>query len=132
MSAKPERLYHFTCQHSRRDIGTYGLLVPQIKHPMLGCNVTWLTSEAMPDRAATGLGNNTGLKCDRMEFRYVVTDLSRCRPWLGSVERAASPAHVVEDLESYGDPDHWWIASEPVQAKLDRSWVATDRRRFGK
>ena len=123
VAAKPQRLYHFCCQHSRRAIGTYGLLIPQIEHPLLGCRVVWLTTEAEPDRHATGLANETGLlHCDRMEYRYVVSDLERARTWLQSPERAAAPPQAVADLESYGDAQHWWIANEPIRAKLDKSW----------
>ena len=91
---------------------------------MLGCKVTWLTTKAAPDREATGLANNTGLApCDRMEFRYMVEDLTDCRPWLTSLERAESPKQAVEDLESFGDPEHWWIATKPIRARFDRSWL---------
>lgn len=116
-------LYHFTCAHGKRDIGTSNcLLIPQNRHPMLGCKVTWLTTESRADREATGLGQNTGLKCDRMQFRYVVRDPSECHPWLGSPERAAAPRQAVEDLESFGDPEHWWIAAGLIRARFDRSW----------
>src|SRR6266853_839433 len=99
-----EQLYHFTCRHSRSKIGTSNcLLVPQIAHPLLGCKVLWLTSEADPDRHATGLTSNYQ-KCDRMEFRYVVTEVAKCRPWLESSERQAAPSDAVADLESEGDP----------------------------
>lgn len=122
----PTRLYHFTCSHSKRAIGTSNcLLIPQIVHPLLGCKVLWLTTEATPDRYATGLGNNTGLvPCDRMEFRYVITDLSACRAWLESPERLQAPPQAVENLESYGDPEHWWITNRPIRAKFDRTWTA--------
>ena len=123
----PEVLYHFCCSHSKRQIGTSNcLLIPQGVHPLLGCKVLWLTTEAEPDRQATGLGNNTGLAgCDRMQFRYVVTDVSQCRPWLDSPERAYARPKVIEDLESYGDPEHWWIAGRPVRATFDRTWTGT-------
>ncbi len=125
---QPERLYHFTCAHSRQTIGTVDcLLIPQIPHPLLGCKVTWLTTEAEPDRHSTGLGNETGLnKCDRMEFRYVVTDLAKCRPWLGSPERAAAHPRAVAFLESEGDPEHWRIATKAVPAAFDRSWLVRE------
>lgn len=122
---QPQQLYHFCCAHSKQKIGTSNcLLIPQLKHPLLGCKVTWLTSEAVPDRQATGLGNNSGLlTCDRMEFRYVVTDLTHCHRWLGSSERAAAPAVMVLAAECYGDPEHWWISDQPVRARFDRTWM---------
>ena len=115
-------LYHFTCKHSKRQIGTSNcLLIPMIRHPLLGCKVTWLTTEAQPDPETTGLTRNH-IECDRMAFRYIVTDLTDCHPWLGSMERAASRQRAVEDLESYGDPEHWWITDKPIHARFDRSW----------
>ena len=125
----PERLYHFTCSHSKRKIGTSNcLLIPQITHPLLGIKVSWLTTEAEPDREKTGLGNNTGLvPSDRMEFRYVVTDMANCRPWLDSVEREQAPPRVVADVESVGDPEHWWITDRPIRAKFDRTWSSNGR-----
>jgi hypothetical protein len=124
MSTDVERLYHFTCAHSKRKIGTSNcLLIPQIRHPLLGCKVTWLTTEPDPDRYSTGLGNYTGLnKCDRMEFRYVVTDLSHCRRWLASLERQAAPNNIVSHIESDGDAEHWWITDRPLRAMFDRTW----------
>jgi hypothetical protein len=125
----PDVLYHFCCGHSKQAIGTSNcLLIPQIRHPLLGCKVTWLTTQAEPDRYATGLGNNTGLvPCDRMEFRYVVTDLSKCRPWLDSPERVRAPEAIVTDLEFFGDPEHWWIADCPIRARFDRTWKGTNQ-----
>jgi hypothetical protein len=122
MSSKPTALYHFTCRHSKSDIGTFNcLLIPQIRHPLLGCKVTWLTTEASPDRLAMGLTLDR-INCDRMEYRYVVTDLTQCRPWIGSPERDAAAPRTVADLESLGDVEHWWIADQPVRARFDRSW----------
>jgi len=122
MSDSPETLYHFTCRHSKSDIGTSNcLLRPMIRHPLLGCKVLWLTTEASPDRLSTGLTMDR-INCDRMEYRYVVTDLANCHPWLGSPERGAVSPKVLADIESLGDPDHWWITDRPVRAKFDRSW----------
>ena len=118
----PDALYHFTCKHSKAKIGTGNcLLIPQIRHPLLGCKVTWLTTEAIPDREATGLGSHHQ-RCERMEYRYVVDDLSDCRPWLGSAERQAASRQVVETLEEYGDVEHWWITDKPIRARFDRTW----------
>jgi hypothetical protein len=118
----PEALYHFTCRHSKSDIGTSNcLLRPMIRHPLLGCKVLWLTTEATPDRERTGLTMNM-VDCDRMKYRYVVTDLTGCRPWLGSPEREAASPRVIADVESFGDPEHWWITDRPIRARFDRSW----------
>jgi hypothetical protein len=57
-------------------------------------------------------------RCDRMAYRYIVSDIGRCTRWLDSPERAAAPSSSVADLEAFGDPEHWWIAAEPVKARL--------------
>ena len=115
MSAR--RLFHFTCEHGHRAIGARGELRPQVAHPMLGCAVVWLTDDPMPDREATGLTMRL-TRCDRMAYRYVVTDLRTCRPWRDSPERDGAPVWAVADLERFGDPEHWWIASDPTPARL--------------
>jgi hypothetical protein len=128
MSDKPEQLYHFTCAHGRRAIGTgpNALLVPHL-HPMLGKKVLWLTVEAAPDRSETGL-TATFISCDRMQHRYVVTKLENCRPWIGSPERDGLPPDVLHAFEIRDDgqharPDQWWISDVPVSARYDRSWT---------
>jgi hypothetical protein len=63
--------------------------------------------------------------CDRMQFRYVVNDLSHCRAWLAAPERELMRCSNFErllDFEEPGDPEHWWIASQPVRARFDRTW----------
>lgn len=104
------RLFHFTCPHGAEAIGARGLLVPQARHPFLGCSVIWLTTEGAPDPELTGLTRRL-TSCDRLAFRYVVTDLDACRPWLGSPERDAAPPAAVADLERYGAPGQWWVTS---------------------
>ena len=56
MVTKPEQLYHFTCDHGKRAIGTgpNALLLPHL-HPWLHKKLLWLTTEAVPDRVETGL-----------------------------------------------------------------------------
>lgn len=114
---KAAPLFHFTCRHGFTAIGSRGTLVPQIEHPTLGCKVTWLTTEASPDREATGLTSRF-TSCDRMAYRYIVSDRRDCVPWLTSAERADAPRAAVADLERYGDPEHWWITTAPVTARL--------------
>lgn len=111
------RLFHFTCDHGHDAIGKRGELRPMAEHPFLHVKVVWLTTESSPDPEQTGLTRRIA-KCDRMKYRYVVSDVRACRPWLDSPERAAAPPGAVADLESYGDPEHWWIASDPVPARL--------------
>jgi hypothetical protein len=102
------RLFHFTCQHGADALGGRGELRPMVRHQGLGIDVVWLTSEPWPDREATGLTSRL-TSCDRMAYRYVVTDVDRCRPWLDSPERATADPRVVADLERYGAPEQWWI-----------------------
>lgn len=116
-------LYHFTCAHARRDIGTGPrcLLVPH-PHPLLGCKVLWLTSLDAPDPDEVGL-TQSFIRCDRREFRYEVLDLAHCRTWYDSAERDAAPGDVRRALELYGRPDTWWISDVPVVARFDRTWT---------
>jgi len=123
----PDRLYHFTCAHGARRIGRHNcLIIPQIEHPLLHIKVSWFTELAEPDRTATGLTHNF-TRCDRMAFRYVVTDLSRCLPWPGSPERRHASRHgepgALADLESEGDPEHWWISGCAVAAQFDADYA---------
>lgn len=117
LTIRQPRLFHFTCEHGHRALGRRGELRPIVEHPFLHIKVVWLTSEGSPDRDATGLGMHL-TRCDRMQYRYVVTDLSTCRPWLTSPERDAAPPTAVADLEAFGDAEHWWITSEPTKARL--------------
>lgn len=60
----------------------------------------------------------TGCPCYQAGIADIVTDISQCRAWLGSPERDAAPSRHVRDLESFGDPEHWWITDAPVLARL--------------
>ena len=119
-------LYHFTCEHGHGALGEMGYLVPQIRHPQLGCLVTWLTTEREPNREASGLGMHV-TTCDRMAYRYLVCEPIKARPWIGSPERNAAPVPVLLDLERYGDPEHWWVTSRPTLAMIDVSVLADTR-----
>jgi hypothetical protein len=76
-----------------------------------------MTDQAKPDRERTGLGMHF-TKCDRMEFRYLVTPGGACVAWLASFARTQTPHSAIEDLETYGDPEHWWVAFTPVWGRL--------------
>lgn len=119
-------LYHFTCAHSRREIGTSNCLLLPHLHPWLGVKLVWLTDEALPDRSLTGL-TMKHQPCDRMEFRYTVIDLDNCRRWCESPERAALEHGRLDAFEHLEDGrmsscEHWWISDKPVRAKLDRTF----------
>lgn len=111
-------LWHFTCTHGRRALGKRGLLIAPIGNPLLdGARLIWLTTEAAPDRETTGLTSRT-TPCDRMAYRYRVLQPERCTPWLGSLYRAVAAPRVVEVLESFGDPEHWYVTAVPTLAEL--------------
>src|SRR5258708_6175756 len=118
--AMPDRLYHFTCRDGHKRIGRYNcVLMPQAT-----CwPYVWLTTEAVPDFEATGLGR-VQTTCDRTAYRYIVTDIGACRPWLGSPEREALGTGLLFVLEMPGVavPEQWWICPGPVRAAWDRSW----------
>ena len=111
------RLFHFTCDHGRAGIGVRGEIVPLIEHPILHCKVSWFTTLGRPDRESTGLSMHY-TACDRMAYRYIITETENCRPWIGSPERDAAKHQDIIDLELYGDPEHWYIADVPVKARL--------------
>jgi hypothetical protein len=127
----PDVLYHFTCRHGRKDIGSGSncLLLPHL-HPWIGQKLLWLTTEALPDRDRTGL-TMRHQPCDRMAFRYVVSDTHLCRLWLDSYERSrldADQLYAFEHNDERGvlaDAAHWWISSVPIRARLDRGWSLT-------
>lgn len=117
------RLWHFTCDHGHRAIGTRGLLKPNphVLMPVLGA-VVWLTQDGRPDRDDVGLTSTT-LKCDRMAYRYRVAgipmtgrDVGAVLPW-ATVRDRVDPI-VAADLERYADPSTWWLATVPVEAVL--------------
>ena len=116
LDSQPD-LWHFTCEHGRRALGKRGLLIAPVRHPLLGVKVIWLTTEAQPDRERTGL-TMAYTRCDRMAYRYRVLQPDRCTPWLGSIFRAVAPLAALVDLESFGDPENWWVSAVPTLASL--------------
>ena len=120
------RLYHFTCAHGRRDIGTGNCLLLPHLHPWLGVKLVWLTTAADADRELTGLTMNM-IGCDRMAFRYVVDGAENCQPWLewpGRSRLDPETLHAFEYREDgrHAAVDQWWISERPVRARFDRSW----------
>ncbi len=127
VTENPARLYHFTCDHGYRKIGRYNaLLIPQGGlHPVAGWPpLLWFTTLSRPDRESTGLGNVL-TTCNRMAHRYEITDLTHCQPWLGCFWRQKTPPVFLETLESYGDPEHWWVSDAVVPARWDQIWALT-------
>lgn len=106
-------LYHFTCEHGHRDIETSGFLKP-FPHPFMpGVGpLLWLTDLAEPTPDSVGL-TSAYITCNRLKYRYIV----RCKAvthWFDIRERA--PKWLVADMESFGQPEHWWVARRPVLA----------------
>jgi hypothetical protein len=116
------RLYHFTCDHGHAAIqADGGLLRPNPAG--LYMSVVWLTVLPEPDKFSTGLGAVL-TTCNRMAYCYIAESGSAARAWLFSGERMRTPRGFLADLESYGDPEHWWISDVPVAAAWDPSWQA--------
>jgi len=124
-SAPP--LWHYTCWHSRRQIGRSGVL-----HPGLD-GLLWATDLPVPDRAGLGLTSHL-LGCDRAEYRYRIDTPDRFAR-VDVFYLTASPYHRVwlEILANAPDarPQHWWVTGwDAVPAHLEKSpWVPTGAAR---
>lgn len=117
------RLWHFTCDHGHRGIGTRGMLKPHLHTlmPQLG-PVVWLIADGAPDRDDVGL-TSVRLSCDRMVFRYRVVGIPRIGHDVGAVVPWAAVRDRIDlvtlaDLERYAEPSTWWLATVPVEAVL--------------
>ncbi len=116
-------LYHFTCAHGHAGIRQTKILLPNMHPYMRNLGpLLWLTDVAdPPTRESVGL-QSTWISCDRMTYRYIV----RCKAALPWHEiRSRAPRAVVADLESFGQPDHWWVVRRPVtpsEFSFDDSW----------
>lgn len=117
-------LYHFTCDHGRVGIARTGVLLPNVHPfmPYLG-PLLWLTDFAEPPtRESVGLTSNW-TSCDRLAYRYIV----RCKaavPWFRI--RTRVKGDVVATLESFGQPEHWWVVRRPLipsEFSFDESWI---------
>ena len=103
--------YHFTCDHGRQNIGKHGLILP---NPHTG--FAWFTDLANPCREALGLSSHT-LTCDRMRWRYRVTDATAIRPYRELVDPLTAAALATSRVIG-GQPDRWFVAAQPVPARL--------------
>jgi hypothetical protein len=105
-------LYHFTCEHGHTGISKTGVLRPNI-HPFmphLG-PLLWLTDfEEPPSKESVGLTSRLST-CDRLAYRYIVHSKAAIH-WFDIRSRASK--EVVADLESYGQPEHWWVVRRPL------------------
>lgn len=117
----PAVLYHYTCCHSVPGILRAGMVLYPHEHPLLPelGPVVWLTDlEALTNVRAVGLTSET-IGCDRTEFRFAATatDIAGLS-WWPRVRGRCRP-RVVDDLEAFGWPERWWIATEPVTVTDD-------------
>jgi hypothetical protein len=115
-------LYHFTCDHGHTGISKTGVLRPNI-HPFmphLG-PLLWLTDLASPpSKESVGL-TSSWTTCDRLAYRYSVQTKAAVH-WEGVRKRA--PEWVVQTLESYGQPEHWWVVRRPL-VPSEFAWDST-------
>lgn len=115
-------LYHFTCSHGYAGISASQELRPNT-HPFmpnLG-PLLWLTDLAEPTREALNL-TTTFTLCDRMTYRYIVQTRGTHR-WMDI--RKMVPRNVLETLERYGEPEHWWVVRRVLTSSefaFDASW----------
>ena len=116
-------LYHFTCEHGHSRISQTNILLPNI-HPFMRSlgPLLWLTDLASPpSKESVGL-TGQWTTCDRMAYRYIVHCKARVH-WFSL--RGRAPKEVVTTLESYGQPEHWWVVRRPVTSSefsFDDSW----------
>jgi hypothetical protein len=122
------KLYHYTCQHGRLAIGSYGYVLPLWSwNPRAGARlgerwrplaeVSWFTDLDSPwPPRALGLTRST-IRCDRTQYRYRVVDDRDVVPWLDSPYRR-EPLLLLERAGG-ALPRHWYVATKPVVVALD-------------
>lgn len=85
-----------------------------------GARCLWLTDLEAPSADSVGLTSSM-LACDRLAYRYIVQTRAAI-PWAelrGRVSRT-----VIETLERYGEPSHWWVVRRsltPFEFALDQT-----------
>jgi hypothetical protein len=116
-------LYHFTCHHGHDGITKTGILVPGL-HPLMRYlgPLLWLTD--LPDPTAESVGlTSEWITCDRLAYRYSVRTRSAV-PW--SRVRKKVKGEVVATLESFVQPEHWWVVRRPLtrsEFSFDERWT---------
>jgi hypothetical protein len=114
-------LFHYTCHHYIKIIGRHGTLMPRDQPVLGGHKLVWMTDLAIPDRNGLGLTSHL-LGCDRMAFRYVVTDASCVIPWK-EARFSFGPLAMFLEMSDGAMPEHWFVSHTSVPAKLDRSYT---------
>ena len=116
----PMRLYHYACAHTRKAVGTRGMLQPHPQPVLGGLRVLWLTDQEVPDREGLGL-TSLMLDCDRIAYRYIV-DCDAVR-YL-DIRMVLHPmSRMTLETVPGARPDLWWMVSESVLGVLDRTYV---------
>lgn len=123
-------LWHFTCTHGRDAIGTTGLAMPMAAHnPQAAARMlpewawlsglVWFTDQPQLDPIALGLTSSL-LDCDRMAWRYQVTDPTSCVRWLDYMRQHRRQLPRNARQLNVGDhrPGTWWVATQPVPVQL--------------
>ncbi len=122
MQKIPE-LYHFTCDHGYVGITKTGIILPNM-HPFMKSlgPLVWLTDFAEPPTPESVGLQSEWLTCDRLAYRYIVRTHAAVS-W--SLVRERASGNVVATLESYGQPEHWWVVRRPLtpsEFSFDDSW----------
>jgi hypothetical protein len=114
-------LYHYCCEHSRKAIGTRGMLRPN-RLPFGPYNVLWLTPQAIPDRKGLGLTSSI-LNCDRLDYRYrVQTDAALLyHEWADRVRLSSYIRAALEGVDG-ARPELWYVSLTSQLGILDRSY----------
>lgn len=107
-------LYHFTCEHGYKGISLTRILLPNVHPFMRGLGpLLWLTDFAEPPTPESIGLQSMYLKCDRLQYRYSVHTKAAIA-WADIRTRASKD--VVATLESYGQPEHWYVVRRPLSA----------------
>ena len=119
---KQPTLYHFTCEHGYKGITKIGMLLPNT-HPLMPHvgPLVWLTDYAEPPTRESVWLTSSWTTCDRLAYRYIVH--CKATHWFAIRQRA--PQDIVATLESFGQPEHWWVVRRPVmpsEFSFDETW----------
>jgi hypothetical protein len=117
--------WHFTCEHTYAAIGDAGALLPACQisnHASIErwwpARFVWLTNLPVPDRDGLGLTMRV-TRCDRIAYRYRVTDDEGIVPWVIARKAFRTHAHLLEDVPGVR-PAHWYVSAQPVPVILDQ------------
>ena len=124
-------LWHYTCEHSHRDIGDAGLLKPvgMLTNPKRFpddlrwmSEFAWLTDQPKPHPAGLGLKlrSYSIITCDRTQVRYRLDPDDRGKAvWWPTAVRSLPGAARGLALADGAQPVTWWVVREPVRITLD-------------